>query len=360
VSSTIFNAAHTRPIRLSSNLTAAAKLSRFSENPILRPEPSNPWESLVVCNPGVWLDEDGAFRMLYRAAGHDSDHVIRFGLATSKDGFHFERFGSDPILEPSVDGPDAGCIEDPRIVKLDGHFYITYAYRAHKPGQYWLNADNLAYNPRDASQPPLFGNNLTASGLLISEDLKTFRRLGRITRSNVDDRDVILFPSKVGDQYALLHRPMQWVGPEFGTEHPAIWISLSDDILTWPRSHLLARNEFAWERKLGGATPPIWTEHGWFTLYHAVDGNGVYRVGAMLLDLENPLKVTARTREPIMEPIAEYERKGLYPHGVVFPTGNVVKDGVLYVYYGCADETIGVATAEFDSLVKFVREQPWT
>ncbi len=334
-------------------------LVRHHANPILRPEKLNAWESLVVCNPGVWLDGDGVFHMLYRAAGDDSEHVIRFGLATSRDGFLFERHSSDPILGPSVDGPDAGCIEDPRIVRLDGHYYVTYAYRAHNPGQYWLSPNNSAYTPEDDTLPPLFGHNLTASGLFVSEDLRTFRRLGRITRPTVDDRDVILFPDRIGQHYAMLHRPMQWVGPEFGTEYPSIWISLSEDLLSWPNSHLLARNEFPWERKIGGATPPIWTEHGWFTLYHAVDQQGVYRVGAMLLDLQDPTIVTARTRKPILEPEADYEWNGLYPHGVVFPTGNVVKDGTLFVYYGCADETIGLATADFSALIDHVKEQPW-
>ena len=90
------------------------KLEKFSGNPILSPNPRQAWESLVVCNPGV-IHDRGTFKMLYRAAGDDSDHVIRFGLATSKDGFHFRRAQKDPVLSPSTDGEDAGCIEDPRL-----------------------------------------------------------------------------------------------------------------------------------------------------------------------------------------------------------------------------------------------------
>jgi predicted GH43/DUF377 family glycosyl hydrolase len=307
----------------------------------------------VVCNPGVIYD-NGVFHMLYRAAGSDADHVIHFGLATSTDGIHFERQSEQPILSPSKDGPDAGCIEDPRIVKLDGHFYITYAYRAFKPKQYWLQENNSAYSPNDPSLPPLFGYNMTASGLLLSDDLREFRRLGRITRPDVDDRDVILFPGKIGGKYAMLHRPMQWVGPEYGTQHPAIWISFSDDLLSWPESTLLAKGQFDWENKIGGSTPPLKTPHGWFVIYHAVDSQGVYRVGVMMLDLDDPTRIIARPPEPIMEPEEEFEWNGLYPHGVVFPTANVVVDDVLYVYYGCADQTIGVATANFPAMVDFV------
>lgn len=331
------------------------KLQKHPDNPILRPHPDHPWESLAVCNPGV-IYHDGIFHMLYRAAGNDPEHIIRFGLATSRDGLVFQRDGEQPILSPSADGPDAGCIEDPRIVKLDGHFYITYAYRAINPRQYWLQQNNAAYSPDDPTLPPLLGYNMTASGLLLSDDLRTFRRLGRITRSDVDDRDVILFPEKIGGRYVMLHRPMQWKGPGYNTEHPAIWLCYSDDLMSWSESVLLAKGEAGWEHKIGGSTPPLRTPHGWFVIYHAVDAEGVYRVGVLMLDLEDPSKVIARTPEPIMEPEANFEWNGLYPHGVVFPTANVVVDDVLYVYYGCADETIGVATADFPALVEHVMQ----
>ncbi|MCU0781254.1 MAG: hypothetical protein MUF04_09160 [Akkermansiaceae bacterium] len=331
------------------------KLTKHPGNPILQPHPDHPWENLAVCNPGV-IHHDGVFTMLYRAAGDDPDHVIRFGLATSRDGFRFERLGDRPVFSPSEDGPDAGCVEDPRIVKLDGHYYITYAYRAYKPRQYWLQANNAAYSPDDPTLPPLFGRNMTASGLLVSDDLRTFRRLGRITRPDVDDRDVILFPEKVGGRYVMLHRPMQWVGAAYGTAHPAMWLCFSDDLLAWSDSVLLAKGEFPWENKIGGSCPPLRTGHGWLVIYHAVDAAGVYRVGVMMLHADDPARVIARAPEPVMEPGEDFEWRGLYPHGVVFPTANVVVDGTLYVYYGCADQTIGVATADFAALVEFVMQ----
>ena len=333
--------------------TKPFRFEKFVGNPILSPHPEQAWENLAVCNPGVIHDGEN-FVMIYRAAGKDEEHVIRFGLATSVDGFHFERQSGEPILSPSVDGPDAGCIEDPRIVCLDGRYYITYAYRAYHPRQYWLRENNAAFSPDDPTLPPLFGENMTASGLLVSDDLRSFRRLGRITRSDVDDRDVILFPEKIGGQYAMLHRPMQWRGEEYGTEYPAIWLSLSYDLLSWPESVLLAKGEQAWERKIGGSTPPIKTGQGWLVIYHAVDSEGVYRVGAMMLALDDPSQVIARTPDPIMVPEADFEWNGLYPHGVVFPTANVVVGDTIYVYYGCADETIGVATACFTELVAHV------
>ncbi|MFP3386596.1 hypothetical protein, partial [Tritonibacter sp. SIMBA_163] len=80
----------------------------------------------------------GRVRMLYRAAGHDEKHLVYFGMAGSDDGYRFERTSTEPIFGPSVDGFDAGCVEDPRVVKVGEFYYISYAVRAQPPGQYWL------------------------------------------------------------------------------------------------------------------------------------------------------------------------------------------------------------------------------
>lgn len=98
------------------------------------------------------------------------------------------------------------------------------------------------------------------------------------------------------------------------------------------------------------------TEDGWLMLYHGVEngGCGYYRVGAALLDANNPLKVISRTPQPILEPEYEYETQGLY-NGCVFPTGNVVVDGVLYVYYGAADMYIGLATCPLNELLDYLK-----
>ena len=95
------------------------KLTKHSENPILSPNNENAWESLCVLNPAVIYDENRKeFVMLYRAAGHDVRHEIKFGLATSKDGVHFRREGGEPVFYGNRDDADGGCVEDPRIVKI--------------------------------------------------------------------------------------------------------------------------------------------------------------------------------------------------------------------------------------------------
>lgn len=149
---------------------------------------------------------------------------------------------------------------------------------------------------------------------------------------------------------------MNWVGPDYGTDHPAIWISFSDDLLHWPESTLLAKSELAWEnRKIGGNTPPIRTEAGWLFLYHAVGVDNHYRVGAMLLDLEDPTRVIGRGHDWLLQPEQWYELEGCYP-GCVFPCGKVVIGDTLYVYYGGADKYVGVATCSLGELLDYLQQ----
>ena len=333
------------------------KVTRYEGNPILSPNPANDWESLVATNPGAWYDEEsGEVLMLYRAAGNDPEHRIHFGLAASRDGYHFRRVSERPVFSPSADGFDAGCVEDARIVKMGEWYYVTYASRPFPPGQYWRSDEEQSYQPPAMPPDAPWGlrTNATATGLALTRDFRTWIRAGRLTNPDVDDRDVILFPEKVGGKYWMMHRPMNWVGPEYGTAHPAMWISSGEDLLCWSESKLLAKAEFAWEnKKIGGNTPPIRTRHGWLTLYHAVGTDHHYRLGAMLLDLEDPSIVRYRSRDWLLQPEEPYELEGFYP-GVCFPCGKVVIGGTLFVYYGGADRFVGLATCPLGELLEYL------
>lgn len=332
------------------------KLKKFDKNPILSPNEANDWESLVTCNPGVFYD-NGVFYMLYRAAGNDPEHVIRFGLATSRDGFSFERASNLPVFSPQADNFDSGCVEDARIVKFDDDYYITYAFRPFPPGQYWKFAHDVVNVPDcGLNAPAAIKNNLGNSALAITKDFKNFRRLGRITSPVLDDRDVILFPEKINGKYVLMHRPKQFIGDKYGVKYPSMWLKFSDDILNWEdkESKLLYTGvEGTWEEKIGGSTPPLRTKHGWLIIYHGVEnkGFGYYRVGALLTDINDPLKIIAKSPNFILEPEFDHEINGYYK-GCVFPTGNVIVDDTLYVYYGCADKYVGVATCGVEELIK--------
>lgn len=334
------------------------KLKKFEGNPILSPLETSDWESLVTCNPGVIYD-NGVFYMLYRAAGNDTEHVIRLGLATSKDGFHFERVSSQPAFGPSEDGPDSGCVEDPRIVKFGKEFYITYAYRPYAPGQYWKFGHDEILLPECGENAPLaFRKSLGNTGLAMTTNFCKFRRLGRLTSPVLDDRDVILFPEKIQGKYVMLHRPKEYIGEKYGVKYPSIWMKFSDDLLCWEdkESHLLLTGrDNSWEEKIGGSTPPLKTSKGWLMLYHGVEsgGLGCYRAGAMLLDSNNPTHIIGKTPSPILEPETEFETNGYY-NGCVFPTGNVIVGNTLFVYYGAADKYVCAATCQMDELVDYL------
>jgi predicted GH43/DUF377 family glycosyl hydrolase len=339
------------------------KLQRYDGNPILSPHPKHPWEDLAVFNPAAWYDEKKKeVLLLYRTGESHADYKCYFGLATSRDGYHFERVGDQPVLSPSIEGFDGATIQDPRLIKMGDWFYVTYACRHYPFGQFWIPEVKRRYEVPDC--PPEFPRylrkNATLTGLAMTRDFKSWVRAGWLTDPLLDDRDVILFPEKVGGKFVMIHRPLEWVGPDYGTEHACAWISLADDLLGFPRagSRLLIKNKYPWEAfKMGVNTPPIRTPHGWFTLYHAVGPDKYYRLGALLLDLEEPWRVVHRTPDWLMEPETDYEIEGFY-RGVCFPCGTAVIDGTLFVYYGGGDEYCALATCPFDELITHLRSCP--
>lgn len=333
-------------------------LKKYANNPVLSPNPAHPWESLVATNPGAWYDPDKKeVLLLYRAAGHDEEHRINLAMAVSKNGYDFETVSDGPLFNMSEGSWDGGSIEDPRLIKMGEFYFITYAAVSYPPGQYWEMVKRRLPEDVPPEAPFILRENDTRSGLAITRDFKTIYRPGYLTDPTVDDRDVIIFPEKVNGRFVTLHRPMQWTGDEYGTRMPAIWIAYSNDLLEHKQPVLLAKAEYDWEEKLGGSAPPIKTESGWFMLYHAVGADKKYRVGAMLLDLANPSLVTHRLPNPIMEPEHDYECEGIYK-GICFPCGNVVIDGTLFVYYGGADQYVGVATCEFQELIDELLKNP--
>jgi predicted GH43/DUF377 family glycosyl hydrolase len=133
-----------------------------------------------------------------------------------------------------------------------------------------------------------------------------------------------------------------------------MWISFSEDMLDWRDSRMLATATLPWEnKKIGGNTPPMRTEAGWLTLYHAVGADHRYRLGAMLLDLHDPSRIVARTPDWLLQPEEPYELEGYYP-GVCFPCGKVAIGDVLHVYYGAADKYVGLATCSLSGLLDYM------
>lgn len=330
------------------------KLEKYQNNPILVKNEKNKWESLCVLNPAViYNEEEKLFYMLYRSAGNDKQHYIYIGLATSEDGIHFKRQSNKPLIAPDVNGADGGGVEDPRLVKIDDYYFLTYASRPFAPGQYWReDKEYFGFQPKAGPRTLIYND--TQTHLAVSKDLKNWKKLGRITDSRFDDRDVIIFPEKVNGKFVKISRAMNKCGEGYQNKKPAIWLSYSDDLLEWKEEeHLLYEGKESWEdEKVGGSCPPIKTSEGWLFIYHGVSSKDKqYRVGAMLLDLKNPLKILGRTKDFIMEPVFHFETDGFYS-GCVFPTGIVEVKNKYYIYYGAGDQCICLATIEKEKLLK--------
>lgn len=333
------------------------KLQRYPGNPILSPHPDHCWEDLAVFNPAAFYDEAaGKVLLLYRTAESGPEYKCWFGLATSRDGYHFERASDQPALGPSVEGFDGATIQDPRIVRMGDWFYVTYACRHYPFGQFWNPEVKKRYAVPGC--PPEFPRylriNATLTGLALTRDFKTWIRAGWLTDPLLDDRDVILFPEKIRGKYVLMHRPLEWVGSQYGTEEACAWIAESDDLLGFPAvsSRLLIKNKYPWERfKMGINTPPIKTPHGWLTIYHAVGADKYYRLGALLLDLDDPGRVLHRTPDFLLEPETDYEIDGYY-RGAIFPCGAVAIGDTFFLYYGAGDKYCALATCSFSGLLE--------
>ncbi len=329
------------------------KLIKYENNPILKPNKNNSWENLVVLNPAVIYDEDTKeFKMIYRAAGNDAEHFIYLGLATSKDGFNFTRCFDSPVLAPTPNNADSGCCEDPRLFKLGSYYYLTYASRTFPPGQYWRE-DKKYFGFKPEYGPTFLINNNSVTHLAVSRDLINWKKLGRISDSRLDDRDDIIFFDHVGNRFCKLSRPMEWCGEGYPCKTPSIWISYSNDLMEWGKPILLYTGSKDWESiKVGASTNVIDTKYGYLITYHGVSSiDNQYRVGAFIVDHNNPNKIIAITKNPILWCEHDYELQGFYD-GCVFPCSLVVKDNTMYWYYGTADKFVCVATCCYDEFIE--------
>lgn len=340
--------------------------ARHPANPIVTPGVFA-WRSSNVFNPGALYDE-GRFYLYERSAGGLRPFYCSVGMLASDDGVHFEVVGSEPVFTPAMAGSVHGSVQDPRVVRIGSNYYMTYAYR---PYTWSISPTGVGVPEAWETKFPGFDGdsrkNQTRSGIAVSSDRVTWRHLSWATPEGLDDRDVLLFPELIGGRYAVLRRPRGIVTPDVGTGCDGIRLSWSDDLMSWSEPELVMNPRERWEgNRIGGSTPPIRTDAGWLVFYHGVEDidpsvkRVCYRMGAVMLDEHNPLRVIARTRQPLFEPREYYERFGLLIPNVVFPTGAVVKEGLLYLYYGVCDTAIALATARLDDVVETVMREPWT
>jgi predicted GH43/DUF377 family glycosyl hydrolase len=248
-------------------------IRRHPGNPVVRPG-IYPWRAAVTFNPGV-IYEDGKFYMYERAAGSFTPFHCSIGMLESDDGIAFRHVRPDPVFTPEMAGSKYGSVQDPRVAKLDGVYYMTFAFRPYAwscfpTGVGVPRSEVPSYPGFDQKSTP----NQTRSGLAVSRDRVSWRFHSWITPETIDDRDVILFPEKIGGKYAVLRRPVGFVGTDtgHGKENPGIMISFSDDLKAWSPPELVAAPKYDWEdNRIGGSAPPIRTAKGWLVLYHGVE-----------------------------------------------------------------------------------------
>jgi len=310
----------------------AGKLHRFEGNPILEPIKEHPWESKYVFNAGV-IRLEGKVYIVYRAVGEDM--VSRLGLAVSSDSFRIERRFEFPIFQPREKWESKGC-EDPRLVLLEGRIHMLYT-------AYSSIAAQIAMASIDTED-------------FLSQRWDKWRRHGLLF-PGFSDKDAILFPQKFDGRYAIYHRiePSIWVS--FSENLGSPWSLEDHRILIGPRAGMV------WDGvKVGAGAQPIKTKHGWLLVYHGMDFAHVYRLGVLVVDLNDPGKVFYRSPNFILEPKESYEvgeEDISQVLNVVFSCGAagtadkemLDDDDEITVYYGAADTVIAAATAKVSELI---------
>ncbi|MCF8260181.1 MAG: glycoside hydrolase family 130 protein [Melioribacteraceae bacterium] len=212
-------------------------------------------------------------------------------------------------------------IEDPRITQIEDKFYLTYTG---------------------------YSKNMPLVILAETEDFKNFKIHGPI--SEPSNKDCSIFPEKINGYYWKVDRPS-------AESRRDIWVSKSPDLIHWGSPKIVMQPEQGtWEQdKIGASSNPIRTKDGWLMLYHGVRGFGIssiYKLGVVLLDINEPWKVIGKSREPILSPDQDYERIGDVGN-VVFSNGWIVEDDErIKVYYSGADTNICVADTSINELIE--------
>ncbi len=305
------------------------RLTRYGGNPILRPDPSRRFMEFAVFNPAAVV-LGGTVYILFRAQSYELESTV--GLAVSPDGFSVERVAEEPVYRPREVferrivggiGP-VGC-EDPRVTVLDGRLYMLYT--AVSDAYDYVRVAMTSIDVRDFVE-----------GLW-----DRWARPVPVSPPGVWDKNAALLPRRVWGRYAVIHRffPNAWVDFVEDLEFRGYWLRGYEFFRTRPG---------AWDSdRVGVAGVPVEVSEGWVMVYHAKSSyDGAYRLGAALLDREDPTTVLSRLEYPILEPREWYETEGMR---VVFSCGHVVLDGKLVVYYGASDKYVAAAHGDLDELV---------
>lgn len=327
---------------------------RFEENPLLRPNDLRPSSHAMkiecLLNPGVFRFNN-KIGLLIRVAERpeQSDGEVSFPIYNKEGQIEILRFDKN---DPNLD------FTDPRVINYKGTDYLTTlshlrlmwsddGINFYESDEYHplYGKDHLeSYGIEDCRVTEIDGLfNLTYTmvsavgvgvGLIQTRDWKNFDRKGMIFPPH--NKDCAIFSEKINGKYYALHRPSS---PSLGGNY--IWIAESPDLLHWGNHKCIATTRSSmWDSaRIGAGAAPIKTSKGWLEIYHGANKENFYCLGALLLDLNNPSHVVARSEQPIMIPSAEYEKTGFFGK-VVFTNGHIVDGDTIHMYYGASDEVI--------------------
>jgi len=338
---------------------------RFRENPLLKPADIRPsvdgMEVTCLLNPGAFRF-DGRTWLLMRVAERPMQvpGKTSFPILNADGRLEVLEFNSD---DPRLD------LSDPRVINFDGNDYLTtlshlrlvvsddgIAFSEPEHGEPLMGHGELeTYGIEDCRVARVDGqycltytqvsSNGVGVGLRTTRDWKNFVHEGMIFPPH--NKDCALFEERIGGKYYALHRPSS---PELGGNY--MWLAESPDLIHWGRHHCVAHSrEGYWDSaRVGAGAAPIKTAEGWLEIYHGATRENRYCLGALLLDLDEPWRVIARSETPIMEPLAPYEQEGFFGH-VIFTNGHLVDGDNLTLYYGAADSVICAAHMSIASVL---------
>lgn len=322
---------------------------RCEKNPLLLPDPNSSWESRAVFNASVvegtkYQGGKRGFDFLYRAESELQDyegrqmHLSTIGFANSEDGKVFKN--RRQLIVPEKPWEKFGC-EDPRVTKIDDQYVIFYTALSHYPP----NKDSIKV------------------AVALSDDLKTIKEKHLVTPFNA--KATVLFPEKINGKYAVIVTA--------DTDDPPAKIAIAYlDKLTqlWDQEFWKEWYEEIDKHQIGIArlnsdhvevgAVPVKTDDGWILVYSHIQnytnqGDRVFGIEAVLLDLENPQKIVGRTSTPFLTPDLEFEIKGEVPN-VIFPSGALLVEDEIRIYYGAADTTVCMASLKLSSFLSYMKQ----
>ena len=324
------------------------------------------FENRAVLNP-TCVERDGKIHMFYRAVSEN--WVSSVGYCQIEDGKVTYR-AKKPVVFPEHDYEIKG-IEDPRIVEMDGTYYMFYVAYDGKNARiaYAVSTDLVGWEKKGIISPNMTYNE--AEDLFRGSRVREKYLFYESYFKDIVGHDVLLwekdgfiFPKRINGKIALVHRVLPGIQVIYADSFEQL-----QEVEHWRKyfkkmnQHVILDSEFKFEnRNVGGGCPPIELDEGWLLIYHAVEDRPrgkVYHAAAALLDKKDPTKIIARLPEPLFSPESDEELFGDV-NNVVFPTAAIVKDGQLDIYYGAADSRIMLKSMKLQDLMDAFHRHPNT